>query len=131
MFLQGEECVMNRAEKTFGSQEINVERRLASYWRVTFDLPPVNIFGPTQTLQLSEIITAIERDAELKVVVFDSAVEGYFLTHYDFVAPLEDSTKIPPGPTGLEALPDMLVRLSRAASGVHRLDPRTRDRGRK
>lgn len=105
---------MNRAEKTFGSQEINVERRLASYWRVTFDLPPVNIFGPTQTLQLSEIITAIERDAELKVVVFDSAVEGYFLTHYDFVAPLEDSTKIPPGPTGLEALPDMLVRLSRA-----------------
>jgi enoyl-CoA hydratase/carnithine racemase len=46
--------------------------------------------------------------------VFDSAVEGFFLTHYDFIAPLEDSAKIPPGPTGLQALPDMLVRLSRA-----------------
>ena len=50
----------------------------------------------------------------MKVVVFDSAVDGFFLTHYDFLAPLEDSAKIPPGPTGLQALPDMLVRLSRA-----------------
>ncbi|WP_213291241.1 enoyl-CoA hydratase/isomerase family protein, partial [Bradyrhizobium sp. sGM-13] len=32
----------------------------------------------------------------------------------DFLSPLEDSTSIPPGPTGLQALPDMLVRLSRA-----------------
>jgi enoyl-CoA hydratase/carnithine racemase len=46
--------------------------------------------------------------------VFDSAVEGFFLTHYDFLAPLEDSTRIPPGRTGLQALPDMLARLSRA-----------------
>ena len=50
----------------------------------------------------------------MKVVVFDSAVDGFFLTHYDFLAPLEDSTRIPPGGTGLQALPDMLVRLSRA-----------------
>jgi len=47
-------------------------------------------------------------------VVFDSAVDGFFITHYDFLAPLEDSLRIPPGPTGLQALPDMLVRLSRA-----------------
>jgi len=46
--------------------------------------------------------------------VFDSAVEGFFLTHYDFLAKLEDSTKFPPGPTGLQPLPDMLVRISRA-----------------
>ena len=50
----------------------------------------------------------------MKVVVFDSAVEGFFLTHYNFLAKLEASTSIPPGPTGLQALPDMLVRLSRA-----------------
>ena len=48
------------------------------------------------------------------MVVFDSAVEGYFLTHYDFLAKLEDTTSLPPGPTGLHPLPDMLVRLSRA-----------------
>jgi enoyl-CoA hydratase/carnithine racemase len=48
------------------------------------------------------------------VVVFDSAVDGFFLTHYDFFAPLEDTTGLPAGPTGLQALPDMLARLSRA-----------------
>jgi enoyl-CoA hydratase/carnithine racemase len=105
---------MNCPERTFANHEIRVERRLPSYWRVTFDLPPVNIFGPKETVQLSEIITAIERDEELKVVVFDSAVDGFFLTHYDFLAPLEESARIARGPTGLQALPDMLVRLSRA-----------------
>jgi hypothetical protein len=37
----------------------------------------------------------------MKAVVFDSAVEGFFLTNYDFLAPLEESAKTPPGPTGL------------------------------
>ena len=94
--------------------QIRLERRSATYWRVTFDHPPVNIFGPETLPQLDEIITALETDICVKVVVFDSAVEGFFLTHYNFLAPLEDSTSVPPGPTGLQALPDMLVRLSRA-----------------
>jgi enoyl-CoA hydratase/carnithine racemase len=81
---------------------------------VTIDHPPLNIFGPEAIPQLNEIITALETDADVKVVVFDSAVEGFFLTHYDFLARLEDTTRLPPGPTGLQPLPDMLVRLSRA-----------------
>src|ERR1700758_1332161 len=105
---------MNRPERDAANPGIRVERRLPAYWRVTFDLPPVNIFGPKETVELSEIVSAIEKDEQVKVVVFDSAVEGFFLTPYDFLAPLEESAKIPPGPTGLQALPDMLVRLSRA-----------------
>jgi enoyl-CoA hydratase/carnithine racemase len=105
---------MTRLERTFTAQRIRLERRLPTYWRVTFDHPPLNIFGPQSIPQLNEIITALETDEQVKVVVFDSAVEGFFLTHYDFLSPLEDSTSIPPGPTGLQALPDMLVRLSRA-----------------
>jgi enoyl-CoA hydratase/carnithine racemase len=85
-----------------------------AYWRVTLNNPPVNIFGPKTIPQLNEVITAIETDKELKVVVFDSAIDGFFLTHYDFLAKLEDTTSLPPGPTGLQPLPDMLVRLSRA-----------------
>ena len=84
------------------------------YWRITIDHPPLNIFGPDTIPQLNEVITALETDTQVKVVVFDSAVEGFFLTHYDFVAKLEDTTRLPPGPTGLQPLPDMLVRLSRA-----------------
>jgi enoyl-CoA hydratase/carnithine racemase len=81
---------------------------------VTLDNPPVNIFGPKTIPQLNEIITAMETDAELKVVVFDSAIDGFFMTHYDFLAKVEETTSLPPGPTGLQPLPDMLVRLSRA-----------------
>jgi enoyl-CoA hydratase/carnithine racemase len=85
-----------------------------AYWRVTFNHPPVNIFGPKTIPQLNEVITAIETDKELKVVVLDSAIDGFFMTHYDFLAKLEETTSLPPGPTGLQPLPDMLVRLSRA-----------------
>jgi enoyl-CoA hydratase/carnithine racemase len=81
---------------------------------VTFNHPPLNIFGPETIPQLEEAITAIETDEDVKVVVFDSAVEGFFLTHYNFLAKLEESTRFPAGPTGLPAFPDMLVRLSRA-----------------
>ena len=82
--------------------------------RITANHPPLNIFGPETIPQLNEIITALETDEHVKVVVFDSAIEGFFLTHYDFLAKIEDTTSLPPGPTGLQPLPDMLVRLSRA-----------------
>ena len=85
-----------------------------AYWRVTLNHPPLNVFGPKTIPQLNKIITAIETDAELKVVVFDSAIDGFFMTHYDFLAKVEETTSLPPGPTGLQPLPDMLVRLSRA-----------------
>jgi len=96
------------------TKQIHLTRRSPNYWRVTMDHPPLNIFGPDTIPQLDEVITAIETDEAVKVVVFDSAVEGFFLTHYDFVAPVENTTRLPPGPTGLQPLPDMLVRLSRA-----------------
>jgi enoyl-CoA hydratase/carnithine racemase len=87
---------------------------IARVRRVTFDHPPLNIFGPETIPQLNETITALETDEQVKVVVFDSAVDGFFLTRYDFLAKPEDTTRLPPGPTGLQQLPDMLVRLSRA-----------------
>jgi enoyl-CoA hydratase/carnithine racemase len=93
---------------------IRLVQRSPAYWRVTFDNPPLNIFGPETIPRLKEIITALETDEHVKVVVFDSAVEGFFLSHYDFLASPEDLTGLPPGPTGLPPLPDLLVRLSRA-----------------
>jgi enoyl-CoA hydratase/carnithine racemase len=95
-------------------QEIRLERLTPEYWRVTLDNPPFNIFGPETIPQLNSVIAQIETDPKVKVVVFQSAVPGFFLTHYDFVPPLSATTDMPPGATGLPALPDMLVRLSRA-----------------
>lgn len=96
------------------SRQIRLEWLSSSYCRVTFDHPPLNIFGPDTIPQLEEIIKLLEHDQDVKVVVFDSAVEGFFLTHYDFLAKLEESTSLPPGATGLQPLPDMLARLTRA-----------------
>jgi enoyl-CoA hydratase/carnithine racemase len=95
--------------------QVRIERRSPSYWRVIFDNPPFNIFGPDTMPQLNKVVTALESDADVKVVVFESAVRGFFLTHYDFVPPLEATTSMPPGPTGLPPLPDMLVRIGRTS----------------
>lgn len=94
--------------------QIRLSRPSPAYWRVTFDNPPLNLMGPQFVLEFRDIMTSIEADEEVKVVVFDSAVEGFFLNHSDFLAKLEDLTSIPQGPTGLEAWPDILVCLTRA-----------------
>jgi enoyl-CoA hydratase/carnithine racemase len=94
--------------------KIQLVRHSDAYWRVTFDIPPLNIFGPANIPQLEEIVSSLESNDRLKVVVFDSAIEGFFLTHYDFLAKPEESANFPAGRTGLQALPDMLARLSRA-----------------
>ena len=104
----------NETRTATSTKQIHLTRRSPHYWRVTIDHPPLNIFGPETIPQLNEVITSLETDPHVKVVVFDSAVEGFFLTHYDFLAKLEDTTRLPPGLTGLQPLPDMLVRLSRA-----------------
>ncbi|MBR0646918.1 enoyl-CoA hydratase/isomerase family protein [Plastoroseomonas hellenica] len=96
------------------NEQIHLERRSPALWRVTFDNPPLNIFGPKTLPQLNAIVTALESDPDVKVVVFDSAVEGFFITHYDFLADPEETLRLPPGPTGLQQLPDALVRISRA-----------------
>jgi enoyl-CoA hydratase/carnithine racemase len=110
----GERAGVPSATDAAPNQEIRLERITPEYWRVTLDNPPFNIFGPETIPQLNSVITQIETDPNVKVVVFQSAVQGFFLTHYDFVPPLSATTDIPPGATGLPALPDMLVRLSRA-----------------
>lgn len=99
---------------SISTREIRLERRSPSYWRVTFDLPPLNIFGPQEIPQLESIVKSLESDDCVKVVVFESAIEGFFLTHYDFLAKPDKSTAPPLGSSGLQPLPDMLARLSRA-----------------
>src|SRR5258708_15930893 len=94
-------------------QEFKITRVTPAYWRVTIDHPPFNIFGPESIPMLNSVVTEIENDPKVKVVVFDSAVPGFFLTHYDFVPPLETTTSMPAGSTRLPPLPHIFVRLTR------------------
>jgi len=104
-----------QANSSAKTKQIRVSRRSPGYWRVTIDNPPINVMGPEMVRQFQELIDALEADEHVKVVVFDSAVDGYFLNHSDFLAKLEDLTSLPDGPTGLPPWPDFLVRLTRAA----------------
>src|SRR5277367_2046928 len=93
--------------------QIRVARRSPAYWRVTIDNPPINVMGPQMVREFQGVIDALEADEHVRVVVFDSAVDDYFLNHSDFTARLEDLTSMPSGPTGLAPWPDFLGRLTR------------------
>ena len=69
--------------------------------------------GPELVREFGEIIAAVEADEQVRVLVFESAVEGFFLNHSDFRADFKELTSMPQGPTGLEAWPDILVRITR------------------
>lgn len=94
-------------------EQLRLTRRSAAYWRVTIDNPPINVMGPEMVRDFQNLIDTLEADEEVRVVVFDSTVAGYFLNHSDFTAKLEDLTEMPAGPTGLPPWPDFLVRLTR------------------
>src|SRR5882757_3787041 len=102
---------MNSATK---APQVRLNRVTPSYCRVVLDNPPLHLMGPEFVLQMREIVTALENDDRVKVVVFESAVADFFLNHSDFLADFDELTSISQGPTGLEAWPDVLVRLTRA-----------------
>jgi enoyl-CoA hydratase/carnithine racemase len=103
---------MSTASALSKPAQIRVTKRSPAYWRVTFDNPPINVMGPEMVREFKGIIDALEADEQVRVVVFDSAVDDYFLNHSDFTAKLEDLTSMPAGPTGLPPWPDFLVRLT-------------------
>jgi enoyl-CoA hydratase/carnithine racemase len=69
--------------------------------------------GPPFVGEMRRIISDVEADKEVRVLVFESAVDGFFLNHSDFNADMKELTGMPQGPTGLEAWPDILVRITR------------------
>jgi len=100
------------AESTW--THLKLERRNPSYWRVTFDHPPINTITATTVAELSELVDQIEGEGELNVVVFDSANPDFFLAHYDVEGDPKRTLTMPPGPTGMHPWLDLTARLSRA-----------------
>jgi enoyl-CoA hydratase/carnithine racemase len=94
------------------NSQFNVVRDVNNSMRVTFNNPPINLVDPETILEFGALIDRIEADAELKVVVFDSAVPEFFLARYDMRRAAELPSQ--PGPSGLPAWPDFTTRLSRA-----------------
>jgi enoyl-CoA hydratase/carnithine racemase len=94
--------------------QVRLSRRTPAHCRVVIDNPPLNLMGAKFVVEIGKIVRELEADDQVKVVVFESAVPGFFLNHSDFLSEIKDLTDLPQGPTGLEAWPDILVRLTRA-----------------
>lgn len=60
------------------NRQIRLERHSPFYWRVTSNHPP----GWQDVPQPDYVITTLENDALVKIVVLDNAADGFFLTHY-------------------------------------------------
>ena len=84
-----------------------------SYWRITFDNPPLNLVNPETILEFQALVGKIESASDLRVVVFDSAHPDFFMARYDLSRAAE--TPVEPGPTGLPTWIDMTTRLTLAS----------------
>ncbi len=83
-----------------------------AYWQVTFNNPPLNLFDQEMADALSDLIYKLEKDPDIKIVVFDSADPDYFISHLDVVRAA--TMKLNKLPTGLSQWPDFAYRLERA-----------------
>jgi enoyl-CoA hydratase/carnithine racemase len=93
---------------------LRVDRPGPGYCRITFEHPPINTITATTVAELAELVTLVEQDRDLKVVVFDSANPDFYLAHYDTEHDLARTAALGVGPTGMHAWLDLLVRLARA-----------------
>src|SRR5262245_62393177 len=91
-----------------------LDRRSPTYWRVTFDHPPINAITATTVSDLSELVALLEHHTQMNLIVIESPNPDFFLAHYDVENDPSKTAALGVGPTGMPAWIDVLVRLSRA-----------------
>ena len=94
-------------------EQIHVTQPAPGYWRAEFSNPPINLIDLDTIAQLSDLISSLEQDPSVKVVVFTSADPDFFLAHYDVLVDKARTAAMPKGPTGMHPWLDVLVRISR------------------
>ena len=90
--------------------QLTVTEVSPAYWRISFSNPPTNLQDPDTILEFQELVTRMESDDALKVVVIESGNPDFFINHYDVSRAAE--TPVAPGPTGLPTWIDTTTRLA-------------------
>ena len=103
--------------------QFNTDRTHPGRWTITFSNPPINMFVPTTIVELGALMTDLEADSSVKVVVFQSANPDFFIAHLDVVKAAER-------PEVLGLWRDFVLRLSSDAGREHRQDLRPHARHR-
>ena len=83
------------------------------YWRAIFDYPPFNVVDGDVFQALQDLLVRMETTQTLRVIVFESALPDFYLSHFDLTGRL-GNVMSGIGPTGLPILMDTFVRLTRA-----------------
>src|SRR5258707_13066104 len=96
------------------STRFSLDRSTPSLWRVTFDNPPINLIDPVMIVEMHDLLTEIEQDKRVTVVVFDSADPDFFLAHYDIAADQSAFDALPTAPTSFHYWADLLIRLGKS-----------------
>src|ERR1700733_919809 len=65
------------------TSQFSTDRTHPGRWTITFSNPPINMFVPTTIVELGALMTDIEADPSVKVVVFQSANPDFFVAHLD------------------------------------------------
>ena len=103
--------------------QFNIDRGYPGCWTITFSNPPINMFVPETIVELDAIMTELERESSLKVVVFQSANPEFFTAHLDVAKAVEK-------PGVLDLWRDFVLRLSSApVVSIAKIRGRTRGIG--
>src|SRR6201981_305338 len=63
--------------------QFNTDRTYPGRWTITFSNPPINMFVPSTIVELGALMTDLETDPAVKVIVFQSANPDFFIAHLD------------------------------------------------
>jgi len=63
--------------------QFNIDRAHPGRWTISFNNPPINMFVPSTIVELGALMTDIEADPSVKVVMFESANPDFFVAHLD------------------------------------------------
>jgi enoyl-CoA hydratase/carnithine racemase len=113
------------ADATYEVQasQFNIDRTYPGRWTITFNNPPINMFVPESIVELGALMTDIEADPSVKVVVFQSANPEFFIAHLDVAKAVER-------PGVLDLWRDFVLRLSSApVLSIAKIRGRTRGIG--
>ena len=105
------------------TSQFNIDRTYPGRWTITFSNPPINMFVPATIVELGALLTDLEADPSVKVVVFQSANPDFFIAHLDVAKAAER-------PEALGLWRDFVLRLlSTPVVSIAKIRGRTRGIG--
>jgi enoyl-CoA hydratase/carnithine racemase len=124
--IQERSNIMSQAaatERRSDHSQFSTDRIHPGLWTITFSNPPINMFVPSTIVELGSLMTEIEADPSVKVLVFQSANPEFFTAHLDVAKAVER-------PGVLDLWRDFVLRLSSApVVSIAKIRGRTRGIG--